>query len=239
MDTPTKRSAQPPRTTAVQRQYVVQQYYSTAHSRQKNIQQPTKPQCVYENSTTAVQQYSRKNAEARMPETTGDGTYSGQKQNKKITAVAVVRRTTPERGRYGSFCLSTPLHAPRSPSTYTAVDVYSSTCHTAEHALVQSLFLCRAGMDVQQHISTCFGTGTVQGFPFFTNSPPPRGASDPSPGGQRATLPASRVGHGTRYSPGTEKGCCVGGTWRHSETAGGQELETRSCSWVCYNENIF
>ena len=42
-----------------------------------------------------------------------------------------------ERGRYGGFCLSTPLHGPRSPSTYTAVDVYSSTYHSAEHALVQ------------------------------------------------------------------------------------------------------
>ena len=57
-----------------------------------------------------------------------------------------------ERGRYGGFCLSTPLHAPRSPSTYTAVDAYSGRYHTAEHALVQNLFLCRAGMDVQQHV---------------------------------------------------------------------------------------
>ena len=70
----------------------------------------------------------------------------------------------------------------------------------------------------------------VQGLPFFNDSPPSRGARDPSPGGQRTTLPARRVGHGTRYAPGTEKGCCVGGTWRHSETAGGRvELETRSC----------
>ena len=68
------------------------------------------------------------------------------------------------------------------------------------------------------------------GFPYFYDSPPSRGASDPSPGGQRTTLPARRVGHGTRYAPGTAKGCCVGGTWRHSETAGGRvELETRSC----------
>ena len=52
---------------------------------------------------------------------------------------------------------------------------------------------------------------------------------DPSPGGQRTTLPARRVGHGTRNAPGTEKGCCEGGTWCHSETAGGRaELEARS-----------
>ena len=55
--------------------------------------------------------------------------------------------------------------------------------------------------------------------------------ADPSPGGRLSTLPARRVGHGTRYAPGTEKGCCVGGTWCHSETAGGRvELESRSCS---------
>ena len=79
--------------------------------------------------------------------------------------------------------------------------------------------------------STCAGTVTVvQGFLFFYDCPPSRGAGDPSPGGQRTTFPARRVGHGTRYAPGTEKGCCVGGTWRHSETVGGRvELETRSC----------
>ena len=55
---------------------------------------------------------------------------------------------------FASPRLSTPLHAPRSPSTYTAVDIYSSTSRydTAEHLLVQSWFLCRAGMHVQQHM---------------------------------------------------------------------------------------
>ena len=77
--------------------------------------------------------------------------------------------------------------------------------------------------------ATCLGKGTVQGFPLFYDFPPSRGASDPSPGGQRTTLPDRRVGHGTRNAPGTEKGCCEGGTWCHSETAGGRaELEARS-----------
>ena len=35
---------------------------------------------------------------------------------KKIKKITVVRRTMPERGRHGGFCLSTPLDAPRSPS---------------------------------------------------------------------------------------------------------------------------
>ena len=62
MDTPTNRSTQPPRTTEVQQQNVVQQWYSTAHRRKK---QPMNPQCVYDNNTTTVQQYSysRKYAE--------------------------------------------------------------------------------------------------------------------------------------------------------------------------------
>ena len=140
-----------------------------------------------------------------MPQT-GDG-IADKKEKEKRKTVTVVRRTMPERGRYGGFCLSTPLHAPRSPSTYTAVDVQQYVSYS----------------------STCVGTGTSRGFPSFYDSPPSRGASDPSPGGLRTTLPARRVGHGTRYAPGTEKGCCVGGTWCHSETAGSRvELETRS-----------
>ena len=46
----------------------------------------------------------------------------------------------------------------------------------------------------------------------------------------------SLVCYDTRYAPGTEKGCCVGRTCRHSEAAGGRvELETRSC----YSKNVF
>ena len=64
---------------------------------------------------------------------------------------------------------------------------------------------------------------------FGYDSPPPRGAG-PSPGGRLSTLPARRVGHGTRSFAGTSYGCCVSGTWRHSEAAGGRvELESRSC----------
>ena len=100
--------------------------------------------------------------------------------------------------------------------------------------------ICSCVVQGWMYSSTCVGTGTVQGFPFFHDSPPTRGASDPSPGGQRTTLTARRVGHGTRYSPGTKKGCCVSGTWRHSEAAGRRvALETRSCFQVCYNRHVF
>ena len=114
---------------------------------------------MYDNSTTGVQQKKP----GTMPET-GERIADNNKKL-KITA-AVVRRTMPERGRHGDICPPTPLHAPLSPSTCTAVDVYSSTYHTAEMALVRSLFLSRAIMDVQQHLRC--GTGTVQGFPIFT-----------------------------------------------------------------------
>ena len=101
-----------------------------------------------------------------------------------------------------------PMDQPTHPRRATAIQQ-----STAADALIQTELLCR-----------------TLGFPLFYDSPPSRGASDPSPGGQRTTPPARRVGHGTRYSLGTEKGCCVCETWHHSETAGGRvELETRSC----------
>ena len=47
-----------------------------------------------------------------------------------------------------------------------------------------------------------------------------------------------RVGHGTRYAPGTEKGCCVGGTWRHSETPEAEwSSRVAAVFWGCYEYN--
>ena len=143
-----------------------------------------------------------------------------------------------ERGRYGGFCLSTPLHAPRSPSTYTAVDVYSSTYHTAEHALVQTFFLCRAGMDVQQHMRWC--SGTVLGVPFFNYYPPSRGASDPSPGEALDAPRSPSRSSAPVLSPGPPR-AAVGRAWSHREAAGGQvELGSRSyfLGIVCYTPHI-
>ena len=54
----------------------------------------------------------------------------------------------------------------------------SSTYHTAAHALVQSLFLCRSGISM-----------------FLGFSATPRGASDPSPRRCLFKAPARRVGH--------------------------------------------
>ena len=97
--------------------------------------------------TIIVQQYSSSTAENTRNYTRDGGGYSGQKKHKDKRITTVSGRTTPERGRYSGFCLSTPLHTPRSSSTYTAVDVYSSTYHTAARTCVGAeLFLCRAGM---------------------------------------------------------------------------------------------
>ena len=146
----------------------------------------------------------------------------------------------PERGRY---CVFLPLHA--SPRPLLAEYAHSSTRCVQQYVSFSSTYMrwykvCSCVVQGWMYSSTCVGTGTVQGFPFFYDSPPSRGASDPPPGGERTTLPARRVGHGTRYAPGTAKGCCVGGTWRHSETAGGRvELETRSCFLGVLQQNYF
>ena len=174
MDTPTRRSTQPPR---VQQKYNNSNTYCSiavvgqpSTQKKENIhQQPSNPQCVYDNSTTAVQQYSRKYAELCQ----GWGrVYGGQKtkKNKKNCSSGTPNHTT-ERGRSGGLCLSIPLHAPRSPSTCTAVDVYSRTYHTAAHALVQSLFLCRAGMWGSATCTLCWYPGTaVLGLQQYTYS---------------------------------------------------------------------
>ena len=134
---------------------------------------------MYDNSTTGVQQ---KNAELCQSR----GGYSGQeKEPQKITAV--VRRAMPERGRHGGFCLSTPLDAPRSPSTSTTVHIYSGRYHTAEHALVQDLFLCRAGMDVLQHVRWYRYSAGISIFSRFSAIP---GSERPVPG--RPTYNAHR-----------------------------------------------
>ena len=57
-------------------------------------------------------------------------------------------------------------------------DVLQPNSSTAADALAQTEMLCR-----------------TLGFPFFNDSPPFRGASDPSPGGSVNT-PARRAGHG-------------------------------------------
>ena len=71
----------------------------------------------------------------------------------------------------------------------------------------------------------------VVGFQSFNDSPPSRGASDPSPRGPSSTRPARRVGHWRSFPfAWVTEGCCVGRAWRHREAAGGREkLGTSSC----------
>ena len=111
---------------------------------------------------------------------------------------AVERRTTPGRGRYGGFRLSRPPHAPRSPSTYTAMDLYSRTYHTAAHGLVKN-FVPVSFMDIQQHKIRWYPRYCAGIFHFFYDCPPSRGPSDPSPRGRLYPPPARRVGHRRQF----------------------------------------
>ena len=110
------------------------------------------------------------------------------------------------------------VHSSRCVQQYVS---YSRTCVGTDFFPVS----CRDGCTAHHVRWYRYGAGISVSLRF--SAIPGR---DPSPGGQRTTLPARRVGHGTRYAPGTEQGCGVGGTWRHSASAGGRvELETRSC----------
>ena len=151
----------------------------------------------------------------------------------------MVRRTTPERGQSGAFCLYMPLQAPRSPNTYSRCvqqyqyESYSSTCVGTEFALVS----CR---DVQH--STCVGTPEVQcwDFHFFSILRHPGGASDPSPGNPLDDPRSARWSSKPVPSSSPQRAAVWGGrgamarpreaTWSSGVAA---------VFWACYNENIF
>ena len=85
-------------------------------------------------------------------------------------------------GIYGVFCLFTPLHAPRS-------HIHSSRC-VQQYISYSSTYMrwyrvCSCivhGCTATQHALVPKLQLPVLGFPFFYDSPPSRGASDPSPG---------------------------------------------------------
>ena len=113
------------------------------------------------------------------------------------------------------------------PSTKRPNHQPSRTSLPTQHVLQQYSSIRTAGL---AWVHAEFIPVSCWAFHFFTILHHPGEREDPSLGGQRTTLPARRVGHGTRYAPGTKKGCCVEGTWRHSETTGGRvEVESRSC----------
>ena len=82
-----------------------------------------------------------------MPET-GEGTADKKTKNKKQNDSGM-----PKHARAGLVWVVLPLHGSPPPALaeHTTVDVYSSTYHTTAHALVQSLFLCCAGMCIAEH----------------------------------------------------------------------------------------
>ena len=130
----------------------------------------------------------------------------------------------PERGRYGGFCLSTPLHAPRSPITYTVVD----RC-------------------IQQYVSysiTCVGTEFVpvscRDFHFFTilRHPGKRAIRPQEANAQRS--PLAELG----TAPVIRRGQTRADVWvGRGATARPREAEWSSrlaaVFWMYYNKNIF
>ena len=165
MDTPTRRSTQPPR---VQQKYNNSNTYcSTAvvgqpsTQKKKNIhQQPTNPQCVYDNSTTAVQQYSRKYAELCQ----GWGrVYGGQKTKQNKTKIAaVVRRTTPQSGAGLAVFASPYLSTPRARRVRAQQLMCTAERITQQHMRWYRVCSCAVqGCGAAQHVH-CVGTQVQQ-----------------------------------------------------------------------------
>ena len=136
--------------------------------------------------------------------------YSQQKTKKEKNNNSS-GRTTPERGRYGGFCLSTPLHAPRSSSTYTAVDVYSSTYHTAARTCVGTEFVPVSCRDVQQHnMCHMWYPSYRAGISIFLRFSAIPGSERSVPGRAPRRPPLAEMVIGARSFAVASEGCCVG-----------------------------
>ena len=113
-----------------------------------------------------------------------------------------------------------------------------TTHHRAAHSLVQSSFLCRAGM----YSGTCVGTAgtTVLGFPFFNYYPPSRGASDPSPV-EPLDAPRSRSRSSAPIlPPRPQRGAICGGRGTVVVPRGvGWRSGVAAVFWVCCSKNVF
>ena len=192
---------------------------------------------MYDNSTTAVQQYGREHAELVVRRRRGRVKRTKIKILKKIRTG--VHRMLPERGRYGGFCLSTSLQPPRSPSTCTAVDVEQYVRIIQEYMRWYRVCSCVVqGMDVQQHMRWC--SGTVLGVPFFNYYPPSRGASDPSPGEALDAPRSPSRSSAPVLSPVRHRAAVRnvrGATARPREAKWSSRLA--AVLWVCYIQNIF
>ena len=85
-------------------------------------------------------------------------------------------------------------------------------------------------------VSPCF----VQGFPFFNDSLPPRGASDPSPGGPFHAPRSPNRSWAPVLSPECPRAAVW---WGHSANPRPSEAEWSTgfaaIFWVCYNRHVF
>ena len=143
-------------------------------------------------------------------------------------------------GIYGVFCLFTPLHAPRS-------HIHSSRC-VQQYISYSSTYMrwyrvCSCivhGCTATQHALVPKLQLPVLGFPFFYDSPPSRGASDPSPGEPLDAPRSPRCSSEPVLSLSPQRAAVWGG---RGATARPREAKWSSgvaaVSWVCYNKNIF
>ena len=153
-------------------------------------------------------------------------------------------------GIYGVFCLFTPLHAPRS-------HIHSSRC-VQQYISYSSTYMrwyrvCSCivhGCTATQHALVPKLQLPVLGFPFFYDSPPSRGASDPSPGEPLDAPRSPRWSSASALSPSCERAVVWGGRgaaarpreakWSSGVTAVfGVYYKSSTLFWVCYNNDIF
>ena len=99
--------------------------------------------------------------------------------------------------------------------------------------------LCGKGVEPPRGGGRPSGARESQLF-FGYDSPPPWGASGPVPGGCLSTLPARRVGHGTRYSPADNRAAVWVG---RGATSRPREAEwswrVAPVCWGSCNQNMF
>ena len=160
-----------------------------------------------------------------MPET-GEGTRTKKKGG----------RTTPERGRYGGFCLSTPLHAPGSSSTYTAVYGHSSTCHTAARTCVGIALVPVSCKHVHQH-NICSYPRYGAEISIFCDSPTSRGGSDPSPGAPLDAPRSPKWSSEPVLSPSAQRAAVRGGRGATARPRGAKwSSGVAAVFWAYYNK---
>ena len=155
--------------------------------------------------------------------------HGSRKQNCKTREPPIA--TTPLAHTHTPTEPPTLTHQPTHPRRAAAIQqyTYSRTCVGSAAPAAPALGTCR--------VYPC----VVLGFPFFYDSPPPRGARDPSPEGRLCKAPARRVGHRRPFfSRGTQRADVWGRCGTVVVPRGvGWRSGVAAVFWSCYNKSIF